>query len=388
MPWKETCTMDEREAFIDGWLSREFAMTELCTRFGVSRPTGYKWLERFVEQGRAGLADRSRATHTHPNATPREREAAVLLLKRQHPSWGPITLRQTLQRDCPEQSWPAASTIGELLKRHGLVHARRRRRQHTPPHTQPFLEVKAANDVWSADYKGQFRMGNGRLCYPLTITDNYSRYLLSCKGLYGPFGQATRACFERIFREYGLPRAIRTDNGTPFAGVALGGLSRVSIWLLKLTVLPERIAPGKPQQNGRHERMHRTLKAATANPPKVNMSAQQRAFNAFRHEYNELRPHRSLGEGRRPSDLFTASARSYPARLPEVEYSNEFTVRKVKENGSIRWNGDYIYVAKILAGEHVGLKPLGHDRWELYFAQLHLAVFDERTGTIIRPGKV
>src|SRR5262249_2706709 len=187
MPWKETCTMEEREAFIEAWLSREFTMADLCQRFEVSRPTGYKWVERFSGEGRAGLTDRSRAPATHPNATPAEQEASILLLKRRHPSWGPITLRDALRREHPAQRWPAASTIGELLKRHGLVQARRRR-HHTAPHTQPFREVTAPNDVWSADYKGQFVMGDGKLCYPFTLTDNYSRYLLCCKGLHGPRG--------------------------------------------------------------------------------------------------------------------------------------------------------------------------------------------------------
>jgi transposase len=386
MPWKETCAMEEREAFVQAWLSREFTMSELCERFEVSRPTGYKWVERFRSEGRAGLADRTRAAHRHPNALPVEQQAAILTLKRRHPSWGPITLRDWLRREQPRQNWPAASTVGDVLKRHGLVQPRRRR-WHTPPHTQPFRAIVAANDVWSADYKGQFALGNGQLCYPFTLTDNFSRYLLCCQGLYGPQGQPTRACLERAFREYGLPRAIRTDNGTPFAGVAVGGLSRLAIWWLKLGILPERIDLGKPQQNSRHERMHRTLKAATAHPPKANFSAQQRAFNRFRSEYNDQRPHRSLGQGRRPSEWYRSSPRPYPQHLPEVHYPDRCVLRKIKHNGSMRWDGDYIYVAKILAGEYVGLQPIEHDRWEVFFAQLPLGVFDarSRTNSIIRP---
>jgi putative transposase len=202
--------------------------------------------------------------------------------------------------------------------------------------------------------------------------------------LYHPTRRLTRLHFERTFREYGLPRALRTDNGAPFAGVALGGLSALSVWLLKLGVLPERIESGKPQQNGRHERMHRTLKAATVRPAKANLSAQQRAFNAFRSEFNQERPHRALGGGRRPGELFHRSPRAFPERLPEVSYPDAFTVRKVKDNGSMKWNGNYVYVAKILAGEQVGMKPLDHDRWEIFFAQLPLGVFDARTSTITR----
>jgi len=225
MPWKETCAMEEREAFVQAWLSREFTMSELCQRFEVSRPTGYKWVERFRSEGRAGLADRTRAAHRHPNALPVEQQAAILALKRRHPSWGPITLRDWLRREQPRQHWPAASTVGDVLKRHGLVQPRRRR-WHTPPRTQPFRAIAAANDVWSADYKGQFALGNGQLCYPFTLTDNFSRYLLCCQGLYGPQGQPTRACLERAFREYGLPRAIRTDQRHTVCGRRGGRLEQ------------------------------------------------------------------------------------------------------------------------------------------------------------------
>ena len=384
MPWKETCAMEEREAFVQAWLSREFTMSELCERFGVSRPTGYKWLMRFQAEGSPGLYDRSRAPQLQAHATAAAQVAAIVALKRRHLSWGPLTVRDWLRREHPQQHWPAVSTVGEVLKRHGLVQPRRRR-HHTPPHSQPFASVGAANDVWSADFKGQFELGDARVCYPLTMTDNHSRFLLCCQGMYRPRMKPTRTCYERAFIDYGLPRAIRTDNGPPFASIALGGLNALSVWLLKLGVLPERIAPGKPQQNGRHERMHRTLKAATAHPPKANLSAQQRAFNRFRQEYNEERPHRSLGGGRRPSEVFRSSPRSYPATLPEVAYPQDFVLRKVKPGGYMKWHGQIIYVTKALEGEYVGLKPLDHDRWELYFAQLPLGVFDARSNKIIKP---
>lgn len=386
MPWKETCIMDQRRAFIEAWLSREFTMAELCRRFEVSRPTGYKWLDRFEAEGCPGLADRSRAPQRHPNETPQAQVAQILALKRRHPHWGPVTLRDWLRRERPNEAWPAASTFGALLKRHGLVRPRRRRR-HTPPHTQPFARVRAPNDTWSADFKGHFALGDGHRCWPLTLSDNFSRYLLCCQGLYGPQLKATRRWYERCFIDYGLPRVIRTDNGFPFAAPALGGLTPLSVWLLQLGVLPERIAPGKPQQNSRHERLHRTLKAATATPPKANLSAQQRAFNRFRPEYNEDRPHRTLGQGQCPADLYRPSPRAYPSRLPEVVYPDAYAVRKVKCGGYMKWHGQMVYVTKYLLGQHVGLKPLEHDRWELYFCQLPLGVFDERLGKIIRcPG--
>lgn len=384
MPWKETCTMDQRRAFIKAWLSREFTMTELCHRFEISRPTGYKWLERFEGEGCPGLEDRSRTPHGHPNETATRLVGQLLALKRRHPAWGPVTLRDWLRREVPSEPWPAASTFGEILKRHGLVRSHRRRRK-TPPHTQPFAEVHAANDAWSADFKGHFELGDERRCWPLTLTDNYSRYLLCCQGFYGPQLKATRHWYERCFIDYGLPRVIRTDNGFPFASPALGGLTPLSVWLLKLGIMPERIEPGEPQQNGRHERFHRTLKAATANPPRANLSAQQRAFNRFRLEYNDDRPHRALGQGNRPTDFYRPSPRPYPARLPEVVYPNDFAVRKVKCGGYMKWHGQMVYVTKYLLGEYIGLRPLENDRWELYFCQLPLGIFDERLGRIIRP---
>jgi transposase InsO family protein len=376
--------MDQRLAFINAWLSREFTMSELCHRFTVSRPTGYKWLERFQEEGCPGLEDRSCAPHHHPNATTTKQVAHILALKRRHADWGPVTLRDWLCRERPNEVWPAASTFGEVLKRHGLVRSRRRRRK-TPAYTQPFAEVKAPNDIWSADFKGHFAMGDERRCWPLTLTDNYSRYLLCCQGFYGPQLKDTQRWYERCFIDYGLPRVIRTDNGFPFASTALGGLTPLSVWLLKLGILPERIDPGEPQQNGRHERFHRTLKAATANPPSANLSAQQRAFNRFRHEYNEERPHRALGQGRCPNDLYRPSSKDYPTKFPEVAYPDDFAVRKVKCGGYMKWRGEMIYVTKYLLGEHVGLRPLEHDRWEMYFCQLPLGIFDERLGRIIKP---
>jgi putative transposase len=388
MPWKETCAMEERAAFLRAWLSGDFTMSELCRRFEVSRPTGYKWAYRGKAEGLPGLVERSRAPHGHPNAVAASQVAAIVALKRRYPKWGPVVLHDWLGREQPQQRWPAISTIGEVLKRHGLVVARRPRRPHVPPHTQPFAQVRGPNDVWSADFKGQFWLGDGRRCYPLTISDNYSRYLLCCQGLYHPEGKPTQALMAAVFREYGLPHTLRTDNGTPFASIALGGLSPLAVWLLKLDVLPERIEPGKPQQNGRHERMHRTLKAHTAAPPKGSLSAQQRAFNAFRREYNQERPHRSLGAGQRPADLYRPSRRSFPERLAEVHYPDDYAVRKVRQEGHMKWCGHEVFVSKALADQVVGLKPLEHDRWELYFARMPLGILDARTHKILRPGKI
>lgn len=387
MPWNQTCAEQERNAFVDAWLSDEFSFAELCARFGVSRPTGYAVIERFEQDGRAGLQARSRAPHHHPNATAASVLAEIVQLKRRYPRWGPVTIHDWLCRERPQQEWPATSTVGEILRRQGLVATRTRRRLHTPPHAHPFTAVQAPNDVWSIDFKGQFRLGDHSVCYPLTVSDNFSRYLLCCQAMHQPRYRPVRAALERVFAEYGLPAAMRSDNGPPFASVALAGLSALSIWLIKLGVMPERIAPGKPAQNGRHERMHRTLKAATAQPPKANFSAQQRAFGRFRQEYNQQRPHRALGAGLRPRDLHRPSLRSMPAQVPEMTYPDNLAVRTVRHEGHIRWRGFEVYVTKTLVGEPVGLLELDHDLWLVYFGPLELGVLDARRGKILRPNQ-
>lgn len=384
MTWNETCAMQERRSFIEAWLSQCFTMTELCERFGVARKTGYKWIHRFKAEGMSGLHDHSRARHTQLHRTSEAVVQHILDLKYRYSDWGPVTIHSALHRADPEGAWPAISTVGEILKAHNLVKPRRPRKK-MPPHTQPLAHAEAPNDVWSADFKGHFRLGNGNWCYPLTISDNYSRLLIRCKGLSGPDFQASKEIYTQAFREYGLPKAIRTDNGWPFAMNALGGLSPLAIWLLRLGVFPERIEPGCPEQNGRHERMHRTLKHHTAKPPKANLSAQQRAFNQFQREYNEQRPHQSLGLGKCPVDIHAPSKRAFPETLPEIAYPGKYTIRKVKYGGYIKLNGNPIYVTRQLTGEHIGLEPLEHDRWQLYFGELKLGVVDERLGRVIRP---
>lgn len=385
MPWKETCAMDEKRAFIDAWLSGAFGISELCRRFGVSRVTGYRWIERFKRDGAAGLEARSSAAHCHPNATPPAVVQQIVHLKQRHPSWGPLKLRMYAQRLEPQVSWPAASTFGEILKRHDLV-VPRRRRAHTVRYGEPFASVQAANDVWSIDFKGQFAVGDGTWCYPLTISDNFSRYLLRCQALSRPRHEPVQTALHELFREHGLPRAIRSDNGVPFASVAVGGLSRLAVWLIKLDIKPERIAPGQPQQNGRHERMHRTLKAETTSPPKATLRAQQRAFDRFRREYNEQRPHQHL-DGQRPADRYRASPRPYPSRLPEIDYPPDFERRTVHTAGQIRWHGTEIYLSQSLIGETVGLSSLEHDRWHVHFGPVSLGVLDARRGKMIRPNR-
>ena len=376
MPWKETCTMDQKIQLLSDYLKDEYTITELSQNYHVSRETVYKWIKRYHEKGMEGLEDLSHAPLNHPNATSPEIVSQLIDTRLQHKTWGPKKIIARLEKLHPETSWPAPSTAGSILKKEGLVNSRRLKRR-TPPYTAPFQNCNRPNDVWSIDYKGQFKMGNGRLCYPLTISDNYSRYLLGCHGLYHPTYENTRPLLERAFREYGLPLAIRSDNGAPFASIGLGGVSTLSAWLIKLWIRPERIVSGHPEQNGRHERMHRTLKSETAKPPRANLKDQQRAFNSFRKEYNIERPHEALGQ-KVPEAFYQPSLRMLPDKLPEIEYPSYFTVRKVRQNGEIKWKGDFVYVSQALAGELIGLRQIDEREWEVCFSFHPLGILNEQ----------
>jgi transposase InsO family protein len=349
-------------------------MAALCREFGISRKTGYKWIGRYLE---GGVADRSRAPHHHPRAVSTEIAQLVIEARLAHPTWGPKKLRVWLQRQNRSVRWPAASTIGDLLKRHGLVVSRRRRRT-IRRYAESFVGCHQANAVWSADLKGWFTTGDGSRCDPLTITDNYSRYLLRCQAVAPATHQTIQPVFEAAFREYGLPLAIRTDNGVPFATTTVGGLSRLSIWWLKLGIIPERIEPGKPAQNGRHERMHRTLKRETATPPQRTLRSQQRAFDRFRIEFNQQRPHEAIDLDT-PASRFQPSPRPYPLLLPEICYPDDMTVRTVHSQGDLRWRSRQIYLSETLAGEPVGCRQVDEDLWDIYFAHLKLAQLETRT---------
>jgi transposase InsO family protein len=381
MPWKETKVMDQRLQFINLYLTHRWSLAALCRQFAISRPTGYKWISRYLEGGRCGLSDQSRRPHHHPQAIGEEIEAVVVEARLAHPHWGPRKLLAWLQRQMPGQSWPVASTIGEIIKRHGLSVSRRRSRK-SPPYDQPFVGCDAANRVWSADFKGWFRTGDGTRCDPLTISDNHSRYLLRCQAVRHGNHDSVQPVFEAAFREYGLPEAIRTDNGVPFATTTVGGLSRLSIWWLKLGIRPERIEPGQPQQNGRHERMHRTLKRETASPPRSTWHRQQAAFDAFRDEYNHQRPHEALGNDT-PADHYQSSPRAYPLIVSEPAYPDDMILRWVKSQGDISWRNRHIYLSETLAGELVGLRQTDNDRWDIYFGPIKLAVLDSYNRRLI-----
>lgn len=376
MPWSETTIMDARVAFILDWKSQKHQVTELCQRYGVSRKTAYKWIKRYVEEGPDGLWERSHAPRASPQRTAEEVEQAIVQQRLRHPSWGPKKLLWTLERWRPELELPSRTTTAEILKRNGLVQARRRVRAVGHP-GRPSLEVSQPNECWSIDFKGQFKTGDGKYLYPLTVTDNHSRYLLACQGLPGPLLQPTQEVLERVFKEYGLPRRIRSDNGAPFAAYSLGRLSRLSVWLLKLGITPELIEPGKPQQNGRHERMHRTLKDETLKPPAANARAQQRRFNVFRQEFNEERPHEAH-DGLMPAEVHTVSPSSMPSKLLAPEYPSRFEVRYVSANGGIRWRSKWVNVSSVLIGEHIGLEEVDDGQWDVYFAHHRLGRLHER----------
>jgi transposase InsO family protein len=368
--------MHERTLFIADHLRGTHSVVELCAEYGVSRKTGYKWIDRYIRRGPAGLEDRSRRPRSAPNATAPMVVDALLELRRRHPTWGAKKLLVVLHRRQPSWQLPKRSAVCNLLKRQGLILRRTPRRVIGHP-GKPNTLIVAPNQIWCADFKGQFRMGNGRYCYPLTITDGYSRFLLGCQGLTSTAVAGAKPVFSRLFREFGLPRFIRTDNGVPFATNTLARLSRLSAWWVRLGVLPQLIEPGKPQQNGRHERMHRTLKAEATRPPSAAMRSQQRRFDRFRAEFNEVRPHEAL-EMRTPAALYQPSPRSMPARLPPLEYPDRFEVRYVSANGGIRWNCAWVNVSTVCVGEYVGLEEIDDGVWNVYFGALKLGRLLER----------
>ena len=375
MPWNKTEPMNERVKFIAAHLEREDSFSELCERFDISRKTGYKWVERYEGNGLVSLADQSRAPLSHPNAVTSELTRLILSAREKHPSWGPKKLLVILERKNPRLTLPAASTVGQILKRHGFI-KKRRRRIYSAPNGSDLQEYRAPNSIWCADFKGHFPVG-GKRCNPLTISDGFSRYLIRCEGLRRPLSDYVKPVFESAFREYGLPDAIRTDNGAPFSTLAPGGLSRLAIWWIKLGIRPERIMPGRPDQNGRHERMHRTLKAEAANPPRSSFVAQQQAFNQFLDEYNEVRPHEALGQ-QTPASAYRKSNRPYPKRLPEIDYPSHFEVFKTYPNGIISFGHTQWIISSVLKNEWVGLEPIDDDRWKVYFGPIALGVLDGR----------
>lgn len=392
MPWSRTSPMDQKTQFIADHLRNGLSFTELTQLYNVSRKTGYKWIERYVRMGPAGLEDRSRRPRNIPNATPKEIVELILEARRRHPSWGARKLLALIQRSHPRLILPCHGTVCDILARNGMVLKRRAKPRVGHP-GRPQSLICGPNDVWCVDYKGQFRTKNGIYCYPLTATDGFSRYLLGCQALGSTTIAEAKPVFTRLFQEFGLPRRIRSDNGAPFASYSLGRLSRLSAWWIRLGILPEFIEPGCPQQNGRHERMHRTLKAETTRPPAGNLAAQQRKFNAFIEEFNDVRPHEAL-DMQTPASRYEPSPREMPNKLPPLEYPDRFEVRYVSANGGIRWDNGWVNVSTACIGENVGLEEIDNGLWNVYFGAFKLGRLHERTMTIeseyrkVKAGKV
>ena len=370
MPWRTTCPMDQRVQFMAEWLKDEESRAVLCRRYGISRKTGYQLAARYASEAEGAFRARSRAPHQQALALAEPVETALLELRARHPRWGPRKLRAWLMAHQPTQRWPAPSTIGALLHRHGVA-IPRRRRTRIPPAPPLAPEVEQPNDRWSADFKGWFVTGDGVRCQPFTLADYCSRFLLRCQIVAAGDAARVRPLFDAVFQEYGLPGAILTDNGPPFVTTGVGGLSRLAIWWIKLGIRPERIRPGHPEENGRHERLHLTLAEETTQPPQANARAQQRRFHAFQHEYNHERPHEALGQ-RPPARVYQPSPRSYPDRLREPEYGAGIEVRRVHDNGEVRWRAQAIYLGQALAGELVGLEELVEDCWRVRFGPVTL----------------
>jgi putative transposase len=382
MSWKESHVFDEKVRFVTAFLDEDDprSMAEICRSYGISRKTGYSVIGRYLEGGFETLQPRSRAPLSHPNITPIEVEDIIVAARLDHPRWGPKKLRHLL-RDELGESLPAISTTGQILKRRGLVKPRKTRRR-TPPFTQPLAAAHRPNDIWTADHKGSFRTGDRSYCVPLTIADAMSRFQLELQATSSTSIETTWPHFEHAFRVYGLPGRIRSDNGAPFASVGLGGLTRLSAWWIRLGIIPERIEPGCPEQNGRHERFHLTLDQEVG--IRRSLAAQQRAYDCFIREYNDVRPHEALGM-QAPSEVYEPSHRSYPRKLPEIEYPSRFEVRAVRRKGEIKWQGELIYVSEALAGQWVGLERFSDHEWRLCYSFLDLAVYDEKTRKIRRP---
>ncbi|MEO3435615.1 integrase core domain-containing protein [Inquilinus sp. CAU 1745] len=378
MPWRETCVMDQRLRFVSACLAGEESMSELCRQYGISRKNGGKWLRRYLSEGVVGLQDRSRAPHSNARSVDGEAISEVLSVRHRYPSWGPRKVKAWLEERHPDQAWPAASTIGELFDRAGLTRPRKRRRR-VPPQSVPLAGCAAPNDVWCADFKGWFLTGDGTHVEPFTVSDGYSRFLIRCQAVARIDEGHVWPALEAAFREYGLPRALRSDNGPPFASRAAGGLSRFAVKLIKAGVLPERIEPGKPQQNGRHERLHLTLKQDTAAPPARSLAEQIDRFERFRETYNTQRPHEALGQ-RPPARVYLPSPRRFDGVLRSPDYPDEARIRRVRSTGEIKWHGDLVFLSEALIGEPVGLREIAEDVWLVNYGPIVLGTMKGRQG--------
>jgi transposase InsO family protein len=384
VPWRNPDLVTIREEFIQFALSGRHHITEACVVFGISEKTGHKWLNRYRDEGRKGLGDRSHVPHFSVNQVSSEVRKRIVDFRSLHPKWGARKLKANLTRKHPHTLWPAASTIGELLRREGLSKPRRNRHQGRAQALDSQLTVASyPNHVWSTDFKGEFKLGSGPYCFPLTVQDYKSRFLIECRALSSTSGDSAKIVFSQIFERFGMPDVMRSDNGVPFAhALALARLSALSVWWIRLGIRPERIEPGQPQQNGQHERMHRTLKDEATRPPSMTLVQQQKRFDHFRREYNEERPHESLGQNP-PSDFYRASERPFPRELPEMSYPTHYHVRRVERSGMVTYRGHRFWLTKSLSGEDVGLEETDNDLVSVNFGQLCLGTYHLPSNTFI-----
>ncbi len=376
MPWKETTNMEQKIEFICEWRTGKHTITELCKGFGISRPTAYKIITRFEEKGYDGLLEHSRTPRGHPKETDQKVVNGILELKEKHRLWGAKKIRKLLFNDFTRDDIPSVVTIHNILKKNGLVCPQKRLRRVKPVY--PIFDPKECNEVWSADYKGKFLMGNKIYCHPLTVADSKSRFLFTAKGQYKETLKSAKAEFTKVFRKYGIPKQMHTDNGSPFGSVrAIQRFTQLSYWFIELGIIPVYSDPAHPEQNGRHERMHRDLKAACAKPAAYDLKAQQRRLNHFVKEYNHIRPHEALGM-ETPASIHSFSARAFPERIAQFDYNSNMKVLKVTQNGAIRWRSYYwVYLTAALKGKYAGIEELGNGIWKVFYRNVFLGYFNE-----------
>jgi transposase InsO family protein len=376
MPWKDTTIMEEKIEFICEWRTGKYTVTELCRSFGISRPTAYKIINRFEKNGYDGLLELSRTPKRHPRETDENVVNSIIKLKEKHRLWGAKKITKLLLKEFHCDIIPSVTTVHNILNKHGLVCPQKRLRRVKPIH--PIFDPKQCNEVWSADYKGKFLMGNKIYCHPLTIADSKSRFVFTAKGHYKENLKSAKTEFTRVFRKYGVPKQIHTDNGSPFGSVtAIQRFTRLSYWFIELGIMPVFSDPAHPEQNGRHERMHRDLKAACAKPSAYDLKAQQRRLNRFVKEYNHVRPHEAL-DMETPASVHDFSSRPFPEKIPKFDYEPEMRVLKITKNGAMRWGAyNWVYLSASLQGKYVGAMEMGSGIWRVFYRNVFLGYFNE-----------
>jgi len=377
MPWINTSTMDQKSEFINLWESNNYSFAALCRAFEISRTAGYNIINKYKEFGPAAHVESSKAPFSQPNRTPVEIEEAIIALRKDHKNWGARKFATLLKSQFPEEMIPSVTTINNILGRNGLIEPRKRVKRVKPVY--PIFNPVECNEVWSADFKGKFKMGNKKYCHPLTIADSFSRFVFSSKGLYSENYKSVKKEFTRVFKDFGMPHQIHTDNGTPFGSIrAIKRFTQLSYWFIDLGIMPVFSDPAHPEQNGRHERMHRDLKAECAMPPAYNLTGQQRSMNHFLNEYNNMRPHEAL-EMKTPAKVHIRSRRPFIDKIEEYYYPDGIQLQYVTKNGAIRWKAYYwIYMTRALAGKYVGIEELGNGVWKVFYRNVFLGYINDK----------